>query len=319
MPLAAVILVIAFCLLYKMPDIERIPLTQLELFEVNNFYETLFISRISHLHPDSAYIEWELNETRVLEDKIPVYEYNIYRSQAESGPWDLLNDAPTTDLFYLDSEINNFSLHRTYYYKIQANSTNLNTPEILESRPTSELSHYRGLQRRRYLEQQKIKRDKRVQLFMVSSERYILKRKHYGERCNVCFDPVSNTSILNKCFTCYGTSFVGGYYNPIRVLVENSQEQVLKEVTEHGYSEIITSNILIQDVPRITRDDLVYDPINNRMWKIIGVTQTLLNKVPSSQTLNLTELSHDSIEYQISIDPNAILNLYQRIIPMVNP
>ena len=100
--------------------IERIPLTQLQLFEVNNFYEKLFISKVEPLFPNSVYLEWEVNDDRILENKRPVYSFNIYRSMSEAGEWTLLNQTPVSDLFYLDEAISQFSLHRAYYYKIIA-------------------------------------------------------------------------------------------------------------------------------------------------------------------------------------------------------
>mgnify|MGYP001575771656 CR=1 FL=1 len=154
---------------------------------------------------------------------------------------------------------------------------------------------------------------------MVSSEMLILKQKHYGERCTECFDEFTNTLLKTKCEICYGTSFTGGYYSPIRILVENSVEQINKDVIDHGYAESIVSAMTIQDVPRITRDDLVYDPVNKKMWKTVNVNATSLNKTPSTQTLHLTELSRDSIEYSINIDPENILNLYNRVNILENP
>jgi hypothetical protein len=225
----------------------RKPLTVTQNREVNSIKSSaLFFTEVSPNFPDSIYLEWEVNDPGIYESKTPVYEFEVYRSENPTGPFTLLTQTPISTIFYLDEGIDAFSISRSYYYQVKATTTNLATPRVLTSPATSYLADVRGLQRRRFLEHQKIKRDRRIQLFLVNAEVYILKRRSTGARCTDCYDHITRQVLKNKCDTCYGTSFVDGYYNPIRVLAEHGVEQGQKTITPHGYSEATIFTVTIR-------------------------------------------------------------------------
>jgi hypothetical protein len=289
-------------------------LTHEQNVELNNIREnSLYLTVVTPNFPQSVYLEWEITYFPIVEDTIPAYVYSVYRSGSVNGPWTLLNSTPTANTFFLDPAIELFSLDREYYYKVIATSTNLVTPISKESKATSLIADQHGLVHRRYLEFNKIKRDRRIQLFMVNSEVLILKRKHYGERCTDCYDQEINEVLKDKCDTCFGTSFIGGFYNPVRLLVEYREERVQKAVDMHSYAEAIISSLIMQDAPRANKDDIIYEPNFDRMWRIMTIQNSSLNKSPLSQILTIVELARDSIEYRIPINQSSILDLYNRI------
>ena len=294
-----------------MPKRERVPLTTAQNYEVNNFkFKELYFTTISPIFPNSAYLEWHNDNQDYVEDVFPIFSYDVYRSQSPHGPFVKLNSVPVTDEFYIDHTIQQFSFERPYYFKITGTTTNLSSSFTVESNVDSLLADFRGLKRQRYLEHQKIKRDRRIQLSMVNAELYYLKKRRAGERCPDCYYEATRDKIVDKCETCYGATFLDPYFNPIRILVEYSQEQRNKNVTDKGYSEVTSFTVIMQDVPRVSRDDFLFDPNNDRIYKIIGYQQTLLNKSPLTQILTITELARDSIEYKIPIKDMPLTDLY---------
>jgi hypothetical protein len=147
----------------------------------------------------------------------------------------------------------------------------------------------------------------------MNSEVYYLKRTQTGERCPDCYNVATRERIKDKCPSCYGTSFATPFFTPIRLLVEYSQEERNKNVTNKGYSESNLFTIILQNVPRVSRDDYIIDFINDRIYKIIAYKQTSLMKTPSTQTVTVTELARDNILYAYPYQDTEFVDLYPRI------
>lgn len=71
---------------------------------------------------------------------------------------------------------------------------------------------------------------------------YILKKRKSGTRCTNCYSRDMRASSDPECGTCYGTGFVGGYYDPIPtymlVLQENIKKKAINEYSATSYSDI---------------------------------------------------------------------------------
>lgn len=291
---------------------ERKPLTTKQNFEVNSVNsKILYFIALTPNYPNSVFLEWINDNTDIISGVDPDFEYSVYRSESPEGAFTLLNSTPTTDLFYNDVSIEQFSLTRNFFYKVIAAATN--TTFVIESAVTALQADITGIKRRRFLEHQKIKRDRRIQLSMVNSELFYLKRRSIGSRCPDCYIEQTRDQILDKCLVCYGTTFENPYHTPIRLLVEYSQEQKRKSISEKDYVEINAFTINMQDTPRANRDDLLVDLNNTRIYKIISIAQTMLSKAPLSQTLTVSELSRDSIEYKIPVNRSSAIDLYPYI------
>jgi len=87
---------------------------------------------------------------------------------------------------------------------------------------------------------------------------WLLKRKTWGDPCPDCLDNVTKQVQNPRCPTCYGTAYIGGYYDPVEYWVTMNATQRMQRLTpEQG---VIAENVE-------TVRTLAYPPVDpNDVW-----------------------------------------------------
>jgi hypothetical protein len=87
---------------------------------------------------------------------------------------------------------------------------------------------------------------------------WLLKRRTWGDPCPDCLDPVTKQVQNARCSTCYGTGFVGGYYDPVEFWITmNATSRMQRLTPEQG---VVSENIE-------TARTLAYPPVDtNDVW-----------------------------------------------------
>jgi hypothetical protein len=130
----------------------------------------------------------------------------------------------------------------------------------------------------------------------------VVKRKHWGIRCTKCFDKLTKKVTNSKCPVCYGTGIVDGYWNPVRIKARLGAPSSDTQTTPQGKSDITQLRVTCLPYPNIEPDDILVDIALNQRFIVKNQAQTEIKRETAHQILVISELSRDSIEYQIPVN-----------------
>jgi hypothetical protein len=248
------------------------------------------ISKILPLFPNQAYIEFEVSGVEHLSVPLPTLTFYIQRSESPQleDSWELLNSSGTTKYYYIDQATRLLSFYQSIYYRAYVT---------------------RQLRRDEFLRRRKILYDEEIVLRKFSGRKMaILKRRHIGDRCDVCFDPNTKSVTKSHCSVCKGTGFKEPYYTPFTTY--GARLPVVKEVEEQSDSGSETDYTKMQflDYPTIHPQDLIIDLEVNDRYKVNKIEPTEMKRHTVHQEVIMTKLARTSAEYSIPID-NSLLEL----------
>lgn len=154
------------------------------------------------------------------------------------------------------------------------------------------------------LVQRKVQRDAMTALEFFSGVHVaLLKRRHFGERCPVCYNPATKSSLFSGCETCYGTSFVGGYHTPISSLmriIENPQQSAK---VPDGETTLVRAMIETIDWPRLEQDDVIVELENNQRWIVQQEARVrTLRRTMVTQHWSCSLLGRNHSAYRVPVD-----------------
>jgi len=148
----------------------------------------------------------------------------------------------------------------------------------------------------------KILREEYVLLRKLAGiEFYLLKRRHYGERCTACYDPRTREVIKSACSECYGTSWIGGYHTAVPLLGRRATSQIGTEVAPQAKMETNLTRIQFLDFPRIDEEDIIVERAHDQRYLVKSRYFTSLKTIPVHQTVSVSELERQAAEYSIPV------------------
>lgn len=258
-----------------------------------------------------VFVQWVIQNPSVN----PISNVTVSRSGSAEGPFETILTDVNTFHFY-DSyrnlpvplsgyreNLNFLSLRRTIYYKIDVtDSTGVSASTTRVMQPS--------LPKRQALLKRKILRDEATAFKFNAVPLAVLKRKHWGTRCPVCFDLLTKKVTKSKCTTCYGTGFSGGYFSPVQIRGRFGINNVQTQITPQGVADINKKRVVILDYPVVDTYDILVDVNQNKRYSVELASGTELRTHVVHQELTVSEVARDSIEYQIAVNYNNIPVMY---------
>lgn len=136
----------------------------------------------------------------------------------------------------------------------------------------------------------------------------LLKRKHFGRRCPVCYNPATKSSLFSACDTCYGTSFDGGYYTPVPSLMRIIENPEQTEQVPEGETTILRARLETIDWPRLEKDDIIVELENNNRWIVQQeMTVRTLRRTSVTQHWGCSLLGRSHSAYRVQISRENML------------
>jgi hypothetical protein len=276
------------------------------------------ISQLVPLHPHKVYLQWDLLQPT----ERGTYLFKIERSGSAAGPWELLTAGLQNGYNYIDDLVKQpalpvdgkahlFSLQRQIYYRVTVippsgcENGAQTEPHGLYRADAGLRPLQRGL-RRRLLYDEKI-----VLSRVAGMQLVLLKKRRWGERCPVCYDKLTRAVTREQCPTCYGTSFTGGYWNPVLTVGRVYPPQAIAASTAvPGKVETDKHNIQLLDIPLMQDDDLVVEIATNNRYIVERQAQTEIVRKPVHQVVTTSLIAHACVEYTIPVDPRTIPPLF---------
>lgn len=268
------------------------------------------IARTTALFPSSVFVQWD-----VTSDESGTFLVDVFRSGGPEGPWEPvavgLRDAYNVidDRFGLPPSppsnangrepMNLFSLSREIFYVVTVTPPS-GSSGAFSSPPTPVEP---GLDRRTRLLKRKLLRDLSVAFRRLNGVPFaLLKRRRWGSRCPICWDPVLHEATHEHCPTCFGTGFEDGYWRQVRVRGRREAATVQTQLTAHGESDVKYADFIVLDFPRLEYKDLVVDLRNGDRYEIQRMSPTELKGVTVHQKLTASLLGRNSVEYEVPMD-----------------
>lgn len=301
------------------------------------------IQYINVLRPNTVQLQWTLIDPEI--DRLAGSTYVVARSGSSEGEWstvvsgldaviyrDVLGNGPG-DL----EEINHLSLQREMWYRVtlrlsdgtEYHSEPFNTdgygvtsypeydgigvsPQDAQTLPLSPTTPFQAnpeFRRRLVLIQRSVKRNAHIALqHFTGVSVWVLKRKHFGERCSACYNSLLRTVVFENCSVCYGTGFVGGYYAPVEALAKITEAPPQQRFSGTGNAELVMGQIEMADFPRIEQDDIVVEKNNRHRWVVRdSVREANLRRTPVTQHYRCSALPAKDPAFSVPVDEDPRL------------
>lgn len=261
------------------------------------------ITRTIPLFPNGVFVQWTITRA----DEAGDYAFSLFRSGSPNGPWDPLLENQVSAYSYVDrfptpsvagvTHPNQLSLSRGIYYKVVARAPSGALTEVVSGVEPRLDGRLRLLKR-------KILRDEAVMLRKLNgTEVAVLKRKHWGVRCPKCYDKYTKEVVRANCTNCFGTSFVGGYHEPVIVYAKRGVGAPQVGLTPQGNAEVATNKVTLLDLPALEFEDILVFLRDNARFLVKRISPTELQTVVVHQSVEVSELARSDISYRVQVDP----------------
>lgn len=276
---------------------------------------TVNVTRAIALYPSRVFLQWDVQS-----DESGMFFVDVMRAGGPEGPWEPMATGLQDAYNYVDETfaapvaggsrtrepLSLFSLARSVYYLVQVTPPS-GLGAMFSSLPTPVEP---GLDRRTRLLKRKLLRDLSMAFKLQGVPLALLKRRRWGTRCPVCWDKTLNESTIEHCGTCFGTSFLGGFWTPVRAFGRREAAAVQTSLTSHGESDVKIADFILLDYPALTYKDLVVDLRSNDRYEVQRTSPTEMRGVTVHQKLVSSLLARTSIEYRVPVDPTTTPALY---------
>jgi hypothetical protein len=276
----------------------------------------LTVNGVAPLFPIGFFVQWALTGA----SESGTYKFDVYRSGSTTGPWEpvaigLENQYAVADKFTepfasTSAEIlrpNQLNLYRLFIYRVVVTSPSGKTAEgQLDNAPLDEAA----LNDRRMVQYaRKLIRDFRLSLKFNGTRCVLLKRRHWGVRCE-CVDKKTKEIVRGSCRRCWGTGIVDGYWAPITTYARRGPGTNTSAVTPQGKSDSSDGKIWLPDYPALEADDVLVFMKENTRWRIDQSSTTQIRLQDVHQVISTQALDRAHILYRYAIDPRQIEPLY---------
>ncbi len=261
--------------------------------------------------PRGHFIQWTLRDV-ANNDQTDV-TFRVERSGGPDGPWDLVAEGLKNRYAILD-ELPRDGAHdgeanplpntsrffQAVYYRVSVEGTTL--VDVFEIGPAAQ-GRRNGIRR-------KLARDTRIGLErVVGHEAILLKARVWGLRCPQCFDKKTGVSTRSGCKVCWGTTFDGGFLNPVKVFVKFSGSGI-ERTTGKPKSDGSSMRLTTTDVPQVDKDDVLVLLQTNQRYRVMERDEVRIGLEPAHQTITVAELDRGHALYHLRVDPSSVLPLF---------
>jgi hypothetical protein len=222
--------------------------------------------------------------------------FNVYFSQTNDGPWELVNPAPITGTFLTETSSRVYSKYTHGYYIVEVALLDKGSAKIRSTPHTWVVSQDRWvalrsneIQRREYL----------LLSRFVGVRSYLFRRKTYGVRCPNCWSTSVERIVKDHCLVCMGTGFDGGYFDAAPLFIQYDPTPNDRVHTYFGTLETNQITGWTVSLPDIRNDDIIVRTGDWNVYLVNKVADTELQANAVKQTMVLNQLAKENVEYNL--------------------
>jgi hypothetical protein len=255
---------------------------------------------VRSLDLDHLDLYWKILDT---DEDLERYSFFILRStDGFGGPFEEIAGPFDNTFQFRDPNVQRLHKWRKYYYQIKvvhkdSGDETITDAQWLKAAPDRIAME---LQRRFFLKLREF----------TGRKCLLFQRKTFGQRCPHCFvkGPRGNTTgrqTMQNCKTCYDTTYVGGYNNPIVVYVQFDPAPTMPQLTDTREQAPVLTSGRTGAFPPVSPRDMIVEA-ENRRWRVEGVPSTEKLRAKIHQELKVLELERPDIRYSIPIPADAL-------------
>ena len=217
--------------------------------------------------------------------------FNVYVTFGTEDRWERLTPSPIKNPRFSNVATRETSRFRQESYIVEVITE---SGKIYRSFATSAKTEPRSktakiaseIQRREYL------------LLMKFSgiKSYLFNRRFYGERCTRCWSVTQEKTVDDHCPICLGTSFKGGYFDPLPSFIQYDPTPNDSNLGFNGRIETNQISAWTISAPSMNVGDIIVRSGDWNVYSIDKITTTELQTNTVRQILVLTQLGRNDIE-----------------------
>lgn len=270
------------------------------------------IKAVTPLYPHGFFVQWDVRDAVESGE----YKFDVYRSGWNEGPWDLIASGLTNQYAFVDrltapfaatsEEVlrpNQLALYRPFWYRVVVTSPSGKTAEVIDDYHPRDEGALNDLKMNQY--QRKALRDFRLSLKFNGTKCFILKRRHWGVRCD-CTDKKTREIVRSSCKKCWGTGIVGGYWNPHVTYARRNVTTNASAVTPQGKSDTTDTKFWMPDYPSLECDDVIVFLRDKSRWRIDQTVGTEIRLQPVHQVVSAQVIDRSNILYTLPVNPDVV-------------
>lgn len=247
--------------------------------------------RVNSLDVDTRGLTWEVFDSS--NDPYLDYEVEVQRSESPEGPFAVISPAFRARFRFTDTHLPPGNRYRQFHYRLRLRHIPTGRVEYTSAATQEPLPDITTLEIRRHLQ---------ILYREVSGRRcWLLPARTFGRRCPKCWDPELDQRTSSKCLSCYDTSFLGGYLQPIEVFIDIDPNGNSNQPSQLANMQSNATTARMGHYPSVKPDDLIIEGENHR-WIVTKTTQTEHLRAPVQQHLTMIEVFPQDIEMRIPLD-----------------
>lgn len=235
-------------------------------------------------------VTWETDSSTV---DVLDYTFQVWRSESSEGPFEPVTQEFEDRFIFVDRQIPSSYLFRQLWYRLRVRRKSDNS--ILDVGPKAQEAEID-------LFGQAIRRMEQTAFTQVFGRKcWLFPRRTFGTRCTNCWDPQLSAKKRANCVSCYDTSYIRGYLNPIEVWVQIDPvaKAVQVQAIQKDQQQLTTARMTFY--PAVKPADVLVE-IENKRWRVVGVQTTERLRAPIKQELTLRLIQPTDIEYKLPLN-----------------
>lgn len=141
----------------------------------------------------------------------------------------------------------------------------------------------------------------------------VYSRRRGGIPCS-CFDPVQKKRTISNCSMCFGTNWLGGFFDPIDAWVDFNPNPKNALITQWGEAQENVTRVLMANFPIVYPGDIIRELRTNTLWRVgQRVNTTEKRRVTLLQFPEVVEIKPGDIEYKLPINEEFMLAKIQEL------
>jgi hypothetical protein len=251
--------------------------------------------QVKSLELDHLDVYWEIEDSS--EDAWD-YTFTVERSESPMGPFDQVSEPFSDKYNFRDSIVNLYSRWRQLWYRVKVTKKSDGVYDYTEAvtqeaRPPLDALEVRRLELIAFREH-------------IGRLVWIFPVRTFGQRCPDCYDKRTGNRRRSQCPTCFCTTYVRGYLDPIATYIQIDPSPKHAEPLQLGKTEQSNTSARTPYFPPIKPKDIIVEA-ENRRWRIERVSTTQRLRAVLHHEIVMHEIPKADIEYTIPINIDDLM------------
>lgn len=254
-------------------------------------------------YPRRIVISWEIGK------KLPFpVAFNIFRSGGDNGEFEKLNAKPVTGFFYFDDGLKPLSKIFEVIYQLEVIFPFSDETGERKTQRTGNIPLVCSPRlKRSYLVAKRMDQKHFIEYRARSGvDLVVFKRKHFGEECTECYNPLTESSTKANCEECFGTGFIDGFWDPIETIGKIDPPVKIQQFGQVQFEEPINTQAHLRAFPQVKKGDVVVEVCWNNRWYVNNVQTVEHGRYPVKQLAEIKMIPRDSALYELELPEDVL-------------